>query len=1056
MRGRDLTDRVPRQEVRADTPRLDQAEQRDLDREECGLRGGRLVDPLTREDDIPQRTVHLPVQLGADRVERRREHRERLVQLSAHPGTLAPLPGEQERRATGGTHPAGDDPGRRLATGQRGQRIAQPARLTVDHRRPVLERRPGRGQREPDVRQVSVRLALQSPQQPRGLPAEGLRRPPRQHQRHRRRCTRRDTALRRRLVDSRCLLQQDVRVRAADAERRHRRATRLAGQRPQARLGQQLDRPHRPVHVRGRLGDVQRLRQHAVPHRHDHLHDPGGACGGLGVAQVRLDRPQPERGVGVPVLAVGREQGLRLDRVAQAGPRAVRLDHVDLSCRQTGVGQGLLDHPLLGRAVRGGQTVARAVLVHGRAAHDRQHRVTVASGIAEPLDEQHADALTPARTVRAVREGLASAVGRQTALAAELHEGARRQHDGHTPGQCQRRLTRAERLAGQVQGHQRGRAGGVDRHRRALQAQRVGHPARGDAARGAGADLALQALDRLGQQHAVLVVHDSDEHAGSAAAQRGRVDAGPLEGLPGGLQQQSLLRVDRHRLTRAYAEERRVERPRAVQEAALTGVRGAGVVRVGVVEVLHVPAAVLREERHRVPPGGHQIPQALGGGDPAREPACHADDRDRLVVVLGARGGRSGRQSSARERAQQLGSEQLGERGRGRVVEDQGGRQSQAGDPVEAVAQLDGGQRVEAELLERPSGVHRGVVRVAEHRRDLRADQLQQRGLALSRGERRQPLGQRRSARLAGRARAPGGAAHRPADQAPQQRRQQTRGALGAQTRQVQLDRDQQRFGRPHGHVEEQQAVLGGQRRDAAARHPLDVGADQGGCHAAVLGPQAPGQRGRRQSGCPAVLGEGVQEAVRRRVVALTSRTEHPGSRGEHHEGGEILLLRQFVQVPGRVHLGTQHGVDPLGGEGRDDAVIQHTGRVHQGSERVLQRVQQPRECGAVGDVAGRDGDLRAQRRQVRDQLVDALGRSTAARDQQQAARAVRGHQVPGEQPAQSARGPGEQHRALGIQLRGDTGIARRQPRQTRHQRHTRTQGELRLTGVDGGGERSP
>ena len=48
-----------------------------------------------------------------------------------------------------------------------------------------------------------------------------------------------------------------------------------------------------------------------------------------------------------PPLAVGGQQRLRLDRVAEAGPSAMRLHRVDLAGRQPGVGQGGPDHPLL-------------------------------------------------------------------------------------------------------------------------------------------------------------------------------------------------------------------------------------------------------------------------------------------------------------------------------------------------------------------------------------------------------------------------------------------------------------------------------------------------------------------------------------------------------------------------------------------------------------------------------------------------------------------------------------------------------------------------------------
>ena len=67
------------------------------------------------------------------------------------------------------------------------------------------------------------------------------------------------------------LLEDDVRVGAADAERRHAGPPRPAVRRPRRPARSAADRAGRPVDVRRRLVDVQRARQHAVPHRQHHL-----------------------------------------------------------------------------------------------------------------------------------------------------------------------------------------------------------------------------------------------------------------------------------------------------------------------------------------------------------------------------------------------------------------------------------------------------------------------------------------------------------------------------------------------------------------------------------------------------------------------------------------------------------------------------------------------------------------------------------------------------------------------------------------------------------------
>ena len=73
------------------------------------------------------------------------------------------------------------------------------------------------------------------------------------------------------------------------------------------------------------------------------------------------------------VLAVGREQRLRLDRVAERRAGAVRLDRVHLApASGPRSASACADHPLLRGAVRRRQPVARAVLVDRAAAHHRR------------------------------------------------------------------------------------------------------------------------------------------------------------------------------------------------------------------------------------------------------------------------------------------------------------------------------------------------------------------------------------------------------------------------------------------------------------------------------------------------------------------------------------------------------------------------------------------------------------------------------------------------------------------------------------------------------------
>ncbi|BCJ69243.1 hypothetical protein Prubr_62640 [Polymorphospora rubra] len=308
----------------------------------------------------------------------------------------------------------------------------------------------------------------------------------------------------------------------------------------------------------------------------------------------------------------------------------MRLDHVDVGGGEPGTLQGLADDPLLGGAVGGGEATAGAVLVDGTAPDHGKDAPAVALGVGEPLHQEHADAFGPAGTVRVGGERLAAAVGGEPTLPGELDEGAGGGHHADPAGDREGAFAVAQRLPGEMQCYQRGRAGGVDGDRRAFQPEGVGDPAGDDAGGGAGEHVALDPVGQATQHRGVVLAGGADEDPGAAAAQLVGGDAGAFEHLPGALQQQPLLRVHRQGLAGRDAEEARVEVPGVAQEAAPVGVRGAGVVRVRVVQPGEVPAPVVGEGADGVGAGGDEVPQVLGRADPAGEAARHADDRDRL------------------------------------------------------------------------------------------------------------------------------------------------------------------------------------------------------------------------------------------------------------------------------------------------------------------------------------------------------------------------------------------------------------------------------------------
>ena len=92
--------------------------------------------------------------------------------------------------------------------------------------------------------------------------------------------------------------------------------------------------------------------------------------------------------------------------------------------------------------------------------------MAVALGVRKLFQQQQARALGPGDAVGRGGEGLAAAVGRESALAAELDEPVRGGHHRDPAREGQGALARAQRLCGEVHRDQRRRARGVDREAR--------------------------------------------------------------------------------------------------------------------------------------------------------------------------------------------------------------------------------------------------------------------------------------------------------------------------------------------------------------------------------------------------------------------------------------------------------------------------------------------------------------------------------------------------------------------------------------------------------------
>ena len=126
-----------------------------------------------------------------------------------------------------------------------------------------------------------------------------------------------------------------------------------------------------------------------------------------------------------------------------------------------------------------------------------------------------------------------------------------------------------------------------------------------------------------------------------------------LDGLPGGLHQQPVLRIDGDGPGVVEPEERRVEGARIVEEPAPAGDGPPGDTPFGVVVLIGVPA-VSRYLGDEIRTAQQRLPQLLGRVDAAGQTTGHADHRDRrdhgfshrsilVFCQAGATGGRPAR-----------------------------------------------------------------------------------------------------------------------------------------------------------------------------------------------------------------------------------------------------------------------------------------------------------------------------------------------------------------------------------------------------------------------------
>ena len=147
------------------------------------------------------------------------------------------------------------------------------------------------------------------------------------------------------------------------------------------------------VDVRVGTGVVDRRRDLVVLERQRHLGQAGRTGRRFQMSHIGFHCTQQRRPVVGAAPADDPAQRVGLDRVAEDGARAVRFDVVDRPRVDAGVLVRLAQHRFLRIGIGGQQTVGASVVVDRTAGDHRQDVVTVAAGVFETLEHQHAAAL---------------------------------------------------------------------------------------------------------------------------------------------------------------------------------------------------------------------------------------------------------------------------------------------------------------------------------------------------------------------------------------------------------------------------------------------------------------------------------------------------------------------------------------------------------------------------------------------------------------------------------------------------------------------------------------
>ncbi len=402
-----------------------------------------------------------------------------------------------------------------------------------------------------------------------------------------------------------------MRIRAAESKRVDPRQPRLIAPRQLNRFSRDLKIEIVKRDVRVQLVDMKAGRIDTVFQRHLRLQQAHQAGGRLQMPKVRLggaDR-QWQRPMAPEHFANRR----RLHRIADRGAGAMRLKKRQIVSVELQFAHHLTQQISLPVRRRHRHANGAPIGIHAAAQKDAAHRIMVVLRHIHPAQHKRHRAFGTDITVRAAVKRLAQPFRRQHRRAGKPDKSRRLQQRVHTTYNRRINLSGAQGLNRLMHGVKRGRARRIDRETRPFQIEQIRDPVRNDGQRVPRHELTVDRRQIAQEPPGMVRRRRPDIHPRLALGQRRRRQPGMLHRFPHRLQQDPLLWVHLHGLTRGNPEEPRVKPPDVIQLPRRKGVRRPQSALVAVQKLIMAPPVRLSLGDHASARRQH-IPERGGRG----------------------------------------------------------------------------------------------------------------------------------------------------------------------------------------------------------------------------------------------------------------------------------------------------------------------------------------------------------------------------------------------------------------------------------------------------------